>query len=168
MTDNGDIFDPNEDYSVFTASQKREMIAGTIEGFIAQGYSASATLEIYRQHNLGIRTADFYDLWNVFNSDLTSAYRIQNVEPTGQVYEGILAESTRQLKGDYLFIAEVFYYDLTSDEMLKGHFFIDTDTLASKDRLEELLLAEARLHESYTGKRLVSANLIKGYRNPIQ
>lgn len=155
------IIEPDYTYN---SLERRELIGETIPRFLDIGYNKTNLLEGYRSIGLGITQRDFSKIYDAFASGVKPGERIQFLNSDQTLFNSILGQGKPDMDANYFFVAEVRYFDLTSDETLTGHFFVYTDDLTDKADLEDLLLQSAREHESYTGKSLLSADIIKGYR----
>jgi len=125
-------------------SEQRRSITRTFLPRMAQsGLSGAKSLSLFQEHNVGIRTSDFYSILSDIRYDENVTRDLFELEPTEKITRDYTLRSAYGLRGDIY--QHVFSYGIVDDDgkfLEERNYGFTTRDLLSKQEAEEIALEE--------------------------
>lgn len=120
-----------------SSETRRTIISGNVRDMVRANLSGSQALSIFREHNLGINTQDFYNIWNKAKTDIAFVDNISHLPDDYEISASDIKIGNTDFGTNYSFIVGYKYYDPEADIIGYRTTRLLTDELGTIGNLKE-------------------------------
>jgi hypothetical protein len=143
---------------------KREIIRSYLPGLIDEGFSANASLQLFKDVGLGIGRSDFLSIYREVLGLENQQNRVRYVRGDAIPSEGILGIYETPIDNDYRFIYRYTALDQQTGEEYQSYVGLNRNSLDTINNMEAEAAEEIRKLYPAIASLLLSVETWKGFK----